>query len=84
MKDTQPTQIPPNEAALRQKVINYLKDCKPKYYRQLKKDGELEEYITGTVARTVRYANNLLESGMFESDAWSRAIREDILEVETD
>lgn len=75
---------PPTAADLEEKVVNYLKDCKRKSYRQMKKDGDLEEYIQIQVDSTIRAAQNLMKCGANESEAWNRAIRSVILESESD
>jgi len=77
-------QIPPSERALRETILDHLKECETKKYRRLKKNKELEEYIALIVSMTTRYANNLMESGVFSSTAWFTAIRETILGAEPD
>ena len=69
------TTYPPSERTLRKKIIEYLKDCQPNYYRYLKKSGELEDYTKDTITRTKRYAANFKETGMVESEAWNMAVR---------
>ncbi|MDP3063833.1 MAG: hypothetical protein Q8O40_11590 [Chloroflexota bacterium] len=62
----------------------FLKTCKPKAYRQVQRDGELDGWIELKVNAAKRLANNLMECGATPEDAWNRAVRSSILESETD
>ena len=65
-------------------AMRYFRTCKPKEYRQMKKDGELMEVCQLMVKAARRYAKNLMAVGIFAGEAWNRAIRLEILESETD
>ncbi len=69
---------------LKEKRLRYLKDCKPKELRQLRKDGALADALDRRVARCRRRAEELMDSGTFEGQAWSWAVREVLLETEAD
>jgi hypothetical protein len=75
---------PPTQEELEEKALNYLKTCLPKDYRQMKKDGELEENIRLRVKAAKSYAESLIKGGMFEGEAWNLAIRQEILDSESD
>jgi len=77
------TTYPPNERTTRKKVVEYLKACQPNYYHYLRKSGELEDYITDTMARINRYAISFKETGMGESEAWNMAVRNSVKVVVT-
>ena len=62
----------------------YLRECCPKDYRQMRRDGELEEHLEAQANRTRRVAENFMQTGTHASQAWSWAIRTEILEREID
>ena len=75
MKIKKRNTYPPNEKTLRKNVIEYLKNCQPNYYRYLKKSSGLEDHVKNTMDRTKDYANELINTGMVQSEAWQMAIR---------
>ena len=75
---------PPTFEELRQKALVFFKENKPKSYRQMKRDNELDEVLDMRARACQRYAQGLMEQGMWEGEAWNLAIRQEILESETD
>jgi len=73
-----------SQDALAAKALNYIKSCKPEAYRQMKEDGDLEEYCRLKAKAALREAETLIASGEPDFIAWNRAIRSEILESETD
>jgi len=53
-------------------------------YKVLQREGDVEEVIALKVAAAKDHAAALMESGIFESQAWCWAIREKILERDPD
>ena len=76
--------VAPTQEQLEAKALHYLKTCKPKEYRELKKNGELQQSLTRRAQAARDYARRLILSGEFENQAWNRAIRLEILESESD
>ncbi len=79
-----PTSFPSNQAALQEKIVNYLKDNKPALYKQKQKSGLLQSYLEMLLRETAKSAQNLIGRGMLENEAWNRAIRQEILRIESD
>ena len=64
---------------------NFLRDCRPKEYRRLKKAGELDEHLQKMADLCSRRAVRLVENGTtFEEQAWHWAVREVLLETKWD
>ena len=76
--------VPPTQAQLEAQALDFYKTCKRKAYRELKKSGELGETCRLKAEAAIDYAHNLIASGEYPGPAWSRAIRLDILESESD
>ena len=74
----------PTDSRLRELIVDYLKRCTPGEYRDMKRLGELEDFITRTIATTRRHADGLIASGVFAGEAWNQAIRLIIMHSETD
>jgi hypothetical protein len=72
------TTYPPSHADLVQKSLDYIRQNHPNYWRSISEDQRLEE-AEADAARCEHYAQILMSQGVFESDAWSRSIREMIL-----
>lgn len=72
-----------SDEELRQKALEFLR-LDRKQYRKLRQNGELEEYLDLLVRATKRRAESLMHSGVFSDQAWSWAIREEILGVPAD
>lgn len=72
-----------SDEELRQKALEFLR-LDRKQYRKLRQNGELEEYLDLLVRATKRRAESLIKSGVWERQAWSWAIREEILGVPAD
>jgi hypothetical protein len=72
------------QAELRSKTLFFIKSINPKAYKQLKYDGELDEYYTLKANAARRYAEGLISSGEPDFIVCNRAIRYDILESESD
>lgn len=75
-----PPYQPPDDEELRQKALTFLKDVKPQEYRQLLRDGELQEMLRLKVQACKGYAK-ALGGG---PEAWNMAIRQELLESESD
>ena len=75
---------PPPQEELEAKALHFLRTCKPKAYKELKKLSYLEEAIAMKAEAAIRYAEELIDLGEYEPQAWNRAIRLEILESESD
>lgn len=62
----------------------FFKECKPKAYRQMKKDGSLLEVCQLRAKAATNFANDMILQGMMPNRAWDIAIRSVILESESD
>jgi hypothetical protein len=71
-----PTDTIPSKEKLRELALEFIKNKRS--YKQLTKDGELEEYLDLTVESCERYANNLIETGIEKGEAWKQAINQEI------
>ena len=69
---------------LKEMRLRYLKDCKPQELRRLRKERSLDESLQRRADRCRARANDLVQSGTFEGQAWQWAIREVLLEQEAD
>jgi hypothetical protein len=67
-----------NEVALRQKIEDYLLNNLPRLYKAKKKCGKLQSYLDLTVKESTKEAENLIQQGMIEQEAWNFAIRQEI------
>jgi len=76
--------VAPTQQELEAKALKFFKECKPKQYRQMQKDGDLKEVCQLRAKATRRYALSLMENGVWETEAWNRAIRTKILESDSD
>ena len=74
----------PTQEVLVLKALKFFKECKPKEYREMKKDGSLQEVCELRAEGARRYAENLILGGMFGPAAWNMAVRLEILESESD
>ena len=63
---------------------DYLRDCKPKEYRQLLPDDELERYLQQQADSCRRHEEALNRTGIRPPQAWHWAIRERLLDSERD
>jgi hypothetical protein len=70
---------PPTQAQLEAKARDFLRENKPKLFKQLTKK-ELQEMCEDKTKSAMDYARRLGGG----PDAWNRAIRLEILESETD
>ena len=61
-----------------------LRRCEPKTYRELRRDGELEEYLQMLSNSAPSLAETLISQGTFPQQAWHWPVRERILHVERD
>jgi hypothetical protein len=76
--------IPPSNETLRKLALNHYRANLRKEYLEMKRDGSLEEALTLKVTEARRYAENLIESGTFEDQAWHWAWRVKICGAEPD
>ncbi len=74
----------PTDQELAEKARTFYRICKPKAYREMKRDGTLEEVVRMKVDAAKSYAMSLMSPDMYPGQVWSRAIRLEILESETD
>lgn len=74
----------PTQEVLVLKALNFYKECKPKEYREMKKDGSLQEVCQMKAKAAKRYAESLIHQGMWNREAWNMAVRQEILESESD
>ena len=63
---------------------DYLRECQPKMYRELRRDGELEEYLASRANSARKVAHNFMRTGTHSGQAWSWAIRTELLDSEMD
>ena len=76
---------PPSDAELREKRLTYLRQCQPAELKRMRKAGEdLEAYLALSVKACREYAEGLMQSGTWEGQAWLSAIRQELLDSETD
>lgn len=76
---------PPTEAELVAKAIRYLRQNKPQEYKSLKEEGGgVYQYALAKAQAAERYAANLITEGKSPTEAWNMAIRQEILESESD
>ncbi|GEM_PF-2675358 len=80
----QQSTYPPSQAELEAKAEYFLKTSRAKEYRAAKKSGELQEWIQIKVKAAKEMAESLIGGGVWEGEAWNRAIRSQILESESD
>ncbi len=73
-----------SDEALKDKRRQFLRECKPKAYRALRAAGELEDDLTAAMRRCVQRAEDLIDDGVIPAQAWSWAIRSQILESAED
>jgi hypothetical protein len=72
-----------SQADLEAKALEYVRENKPKEYRKMKKSGELDEYCRLAAKAAREFAQTLIASGVWDHEAWPRAIRQEILERPT-
>lgn len=76
--------VAPTQQELEAKALKFFRECKPKSYREMKNSSELKEVCQLRAKATRRYALSLMENGVWETEAWNRAIRLKILESDSD
>ena len=74
----------PGDNHLKAVAIKYERENSPKDYRQMRADGELDEYASLKAKATRSYAETLITQGEMPSHAWRRAMRGHIFEREED
>jgi len=84
LKDYISTFTPPTEDQLKEMALSFVKEAKPKEYHKMKKSGELGEYQRLKAKFAREEAEGLMSVGIWDQEAWNRAIRSQILESETD
>ncbi len=70
--------LPLDQAALKQKVAEYLKNNEAAIFKMKKECGELDSYIELITNETTKYAQNVISRGMLEQGAWDLAIRQEV------
>jgi len=76
-------EYPPCHGDLVDKAMTYLKQNRKTEYRKMTVQ-QRNEYAESLAKSTERLAGNLIRQGVFESEAWNLAIRQNILGSETD
>jgi hypothetical protein len=84
MSDVIAPEYPPSEETLKAKALRFLRTCRAKEYRELSRSGDLPEAVSLKVKGAQDYAQSLMATGVWETEAWNRAIRSEILESESD
>ena len=74
----------PGDETLKAQAIKYERENCPADYRQMRDDGELDEYARLKAKATRSYAQTLIIQGELPSHAWRRAMRVHIFEREED
>ena len=72
------------QAELEGKAEDFMRDNHPQEFRKMTKAGELKGYLTSKANAARRQAENLILAGVWDQEAWNRAIRSAILESESD
>ena len=75
---------PPEAVILRETRLEYLRRCQPKALREMRRAGTLEQDLDLRVKAAQSQADALIYSGEFPPQAWSRAIRSELLDSESD
>ena len=73
----------PSDADLWWKAIEFYRTSKKATYDAMRLDGSLTNVVGGRVAACKRYAQNLIDSGTWEGEAWNQAIRVELLGSES-
>ena len=60
---------PPSHETLREKRRTYLRENKPKVYREFLKEGDLEEHLEYRAKSATEYAKSLIASGTYVGQA---------------
>jgi len=71
-------EYPPSHGDLVDKALTYLKENRKKEYKSMT-PAQRTEYAESAAKRAERYANTLQKMGIWESEAWNTAIRQEIL-----
>ena len=74
----------PGDEHLKAQAVKYERENNPRDYRQMKADGELDEYARLKAKATRSFAETLISQGELPSHAWRRAMRVHIFEREED
>ena len=74
----------PGDKTLQAEAIKFVRENQRSAYRQMQKDGELDEYARLKAKAAREYAENLIAQGEMGSHAWRRAMRVHIYEREED
>lgn len=72
------------QAELEAKALKFIKENKPREYRKMKALRELSEYCQLKAERARKQAESLIADGIWDKEAWNLAIRQVILESESD
>jgi hypothetical protein len=79
-----PEFIPPTEDQLKEMALKFVKGSKPKEYKRMKAEGELEEYLRLKAKATREHAEDLIAGGEWNKQAWATAERIVLLEANSD
>ena len=71
--------FPVDQAAFKQKIVDYLKNNEPVLYNRKKKGRKLETYTELVANEAMLYAQNAISRGMVEQAAWDLAVRQVIM-----
>ena len=73
-----------SQAELKAKAETFYKENRPAEYRKMKLLRTLDKACENKADAAKDFANSLIAGGVPASEAWNRAIRQEILESETD
>ncbi|MFZ2036167.1 MAG: hypothetical protein WAU62_04545 [Dehalococcoidales bacterium] len=76
-------QLPLDQPSIRQKIEDYLLINRPRLHRQKKKCGQLRPYLDLLVKESSKEAQNLIQRGMIEKEAWNFAINQAVNRAES-
>src|SRR3990172_5888260 len=71
---------PPSDLDLYSKCVDFLRTCRPAVYKALRSTGPTQDAVIAKVRECKQHAIGLIESGVWEGEAWQRAIRAVLLE----
>ncbi len=74
---------PPTQAELEADALKFLKGSAPKEFKKMSKE-QVREYCQTKAKEAADYARRLIETGMYEGQAWIQAQRIVILERDSD
>ena len=74
---------PPTDANLWLKALGYYRTCRQAEYDTMRRDATLKDVIGARVAACKSLAQRLIDTGVWEGEAWNQAIRVELLGSES-